>query len=158
MEEWDSPSAAAISALVSAPLPPLPPEFARRDGPWASEAARQIAEYLHGTRRVFDLELDLSGVGGFSREALLAAAQIPFGQTRSYWWVAVRAGNPRAARAVGQAMASNPIPLILPCHRVVRADGTLGGFGGGRPELKRLLIEHERSLLSTEDRERVQIG
>jgi hypothetical protein len=92
-----------------------------------------------------------------SREALLAARKsrsakpAPTGGGRPGW-------KSRAARAVGQAMASNPIPLILPCHRVVRADGTLGGFGGGRPELKRLLIEHERSLLSTEDRERVQIG
>ncbi len=130
------------------PQPPaLPPgSLARRDGPGAREAARQISEYLAGRRRRFDLEIEPRGAAGFHREALLAAAAIPYGQTRSYWWVAVRAGNPRAARAVGQAMALNPLPLLVPCHRVVRADGTLGGFGGGDPDLKRRLLELEGAL------------
>lgn len=120
-----------------------PAEWARENGPWTNEAAKQIAEYLNGERRAFTLPLDLGGTRGFTRDALNAAAQIPYGQTRSYWWVSVRAGNPRAMRAVGQAMATNPVPLIVPCHRVVRSDGSLGGFGGGGPEQKRQLLELE---------------
>ena len=116
---------------------------ARENGPWALTAKQQIAEYLEGRRRAFDVPFALEGVAAFSRQALLAAAQIPYGQTRSYWWVAVRAGNPRAVRAVGQAMANNPVPLIVPCHRVVRSDGSLGGFGGGGPEQKRALLQLE---------------
>lgn len=136
-----------VSSGASPQPPALPPgSLARRDGPGAREAARQIGEYLAGRRQRFDLEIEPPGAAGFHREALLAAAAIPYGQTRSYWWVAVRAGNPRAARAVGQAMALNPLPLLVPCHRVVRADGTLGGFGGGNPDLKRRLLELEGAL------------
>lgn len=123
-------------------LPPAP------GGSAVAAAVQQLIEYFAGARRSFDLECDWSAAGGFTRQALEAAAQIPYGQTRSYWWVAVRAGNPRAVRAVGQAMAANPFPLVFPCHRVVRADGSLGGFGGGGPRLKQQLIELERKLLS----------
>lgn len=117
-------------------------EGAREDGPWTDEAKRQIAEFLSERRHAFDLPLELGSARGFTRAALEAAATIPYGQTRSYWWVSVRAGNPRAVRAVGQAMAGNPLPLIIPCHRVVRSDGSLGGFGGGLAQ-KRRLIELE---------------
>jgi len=117
-------------------------------GPWTTEARRQIAEFLAARRRAFELPFNVGEVGGFTREALNAATEIPYGQTRSYWWVSVRAGNPRAMRAVGQAMATNPIPLIVPCHRVVRSDGSLGGFGGGGPEQKRRLIEMEAGTLN----------
>jgi methylated-DNA-[protein]-cysteine S-methyltransferase len=86
--------------------------------------------------------LDLRRIRPFTQRVLEAAREIPRGQTRSYWWLAVRVGDPHAARAVGQVMARNPFPLIVPCHRVVRRDGSLGGFGGG-PDLKRCLLALE---------------
>lgn len=138
------PEEASPPPIASPPSPvrfPLPPE----GGASTHEAARQFSEYFSGRRRRFDLPIEWTGFPGFFREALQAALQIPYGQTRSYWWVAVRAGNPRAVRAVGQAMAGNPLPLLIPCHRVVRSDGTLGGFGGGGPELKRRLIALEQA-------------
>ncbi|HOO77796.1 MAG TPA: MGMT family protein [bacterium] len=75
---------------------------------------------------------DTAGSSEFRRRVWAAAAAIPFGQTRSYGWVASKAGKPRAARAVGGALHANPVPLLVPCHRVIRADGELGGFGRGR--------------------------
>jgi len=86
--------------------------------------------------------VDLGGVSSFHRRALLAARRIPYGQVRTYGWVAARAGRPGAARAAGGAMSRNPIPLVIPCHRVVAAGGELGGFGGG-PAMKRALLRLE---------------
>jgi methylated-DNA-[protein]-cysteine S-methyltransferase len=84
-------------------------------------------------------EVDLTVQPSFLRRALTAARGIPRGQVRSYAWLAAAAGNPRAARAAGQAMARNPVPIIIPCHRVVASDGSLGGFGGGLGMKRRLL-------------------
>lgn len=86
--------------------------------------------------------VDLSAHPSFRRRALLAAKQIPYGEVRTYGWVASRAGRPRAGRAAGQAMSRNPIPLVIPCHRVIAAGGRLGGFGGGL-EMKRALLQLE---------------
>ncbi len=110
------------------------------------DAARQLAEYFAGDRREFDLPLDLDGTD-FQRQAWLALADVPYGETVSYGEQAERIGRPGASRAVGAANAKNPVPIVLPCHRVVGADGSLTGFAGGL-ELKRKLLAHERSQQS----------
>jgi len=110
----------------------------------ATAAARaQLLDYLAGRRRAFDLPLDLADVTEFQKQALSACAAIPYGETRSYTDLARQVGRAGAARAVGSAMAHNPLPLIIPCHRVLRSDGSLGGFGGGLP-LKERLLKLER--------------
>lgn len=96
--------------------------------------------------------LDMSEATPFQRRVWDTTRQIPWGQTRSYWWVAVRAGDPYAARAVGGAMSANPFPLVVSCHRVLRQDGRLGGFGGGLP-LKRRLLEIEGAWPPVAERE-----
>ena len=99
----------------------------------------QILEYLAGKRRSFDLPLAPPQATAFYRAVWRACGEIPYGETRSYQWIAQRIGRPKASRAVGTALAANPLPLIVPCHRVVRGDGSLGGFGGGLALKKRLL-------------------
>jgi len=102
----------------------------------------RLVRYLDGERVAFDDGIDLSALTGFRREVLEAARNIPYGEVRSYGWLAQQVGRPRAARAVGQALARNPVPIVVPCHRVVGSDGSLTGFGGGL-ELKRRLLEIE---------------
>ena len=105
-------------------------------------AISEILEYLEGKRTEFELELDVRATP-FEREVYGELARIPYGETRSYADVARAIGRPRAVRAVGAANASNPIPLVLPCHRVIRTGGRLGGYGGGLP-LKAQLLAMER--------------
>ncbi|GAA1941248.1 methylated-DNA--[protein]-cysteine S-methyltransferase [Microbacterium aoyamense] len=112
----------------------------------AAIAAAQLDEYFEGERRAFDLPLDWSGVRGFTGEALAAVCDIPYGETAGYGEVAIMAGRPRAARAVGTACASTPFSIVVPVHRVVRADGSLGEYGG-RPDIKRSLIDLEQQTL-----------
>ncbi|MBI4312704.1 MAG: methylated-DNA--[protein]-cysteine S-methyltransferase [Chloroflexi bacterium] len=100
---------------------------------------RQLEEYFRGERTRFEVRLDMEGYSPFFSRAWQACASIPAGQTKSYAWLAAQAGNARAVRAAGQAMARNPIPLIIPCHRVVGSDGGLHGYGGGLPMKKHLL-------------------
>jgi methylated-DNA-[protein]-cysteine S-methyltransferase len=110
----------------------------------AGEATRQLREYLEGERTRFTLPLDLRWMSDFQREVLLAAAQIPCGQVTTYGQLAQRIGRPRAARAVGQALGHNPIPIILPCHRVLASDGSLGGYSardGVRTKARLLQLE-----------------
>jgi methylated-DNA-[protein]-cysteine S-methyltransferase len=102
----------------------------------------QLGEYFAGTRQDFDLPLRPLGTG-FQTSAWLALADIPYGQTRSYGQQARMIGHPEAVRAVGAANGSNPIPIVLPCHRVIGANGSLTGFGGGLP-MKRFLLDLER--------------
>lgn len=102
-------------------------------------ATRQIGEYFEGRRRRFDLAVDLSLARGFRRDVLDHLRDIPYGSTWSYRAVAEAAGNPGAVRAVGSACANNPVPVVVPCHRVVRSDGSMGGYRGG-PEAKRVLL------------------
>jgi len=92
------------------------------------QAREEIHEYLRGQRAFFRVPVDLAGVPGFQRRVLEAARLIPFGEARPYAWIAARIGHPRAVRAVGTALGRNPVPLILPCHRVWRSDGGLGGY------------------------------
>jgi O-6-methylguanine DNA methyltransferase len=94
----------------------------------AEQAREEIHEYLRGQRAFFRVPVDLAGVGEFQRQVLEAARLIPFGEARPYAWIAARIGHPRAVRAVGTALGRNPVPLILPCHRVWRSDGGLGGY------------------------------
>jgi O-6-methylguanine DNA methyltransferase len=113
----------------------------RQGNSWLDGAALQLEEYFAGQRKVFDLPLDLRGTG-FQLSVWRALRQIPFGETRTYAEVARAIGAPRAVRAVGAANGSNPVPIIVPCHRVVASGGGLGGYGGGL-DLKRKLLDLE---------------
>ncbi len=101
--------------------------------------ADELRRYVAGERVEFTARCDLSREPAFRRRVLEIVAGIPYGETRSYAWIARQLSRPRAARAVGQAVAANPIPIIIPCHRIVRSDGGLGGYGGGLALKKRLL-------------------
>lgn len=105
-------------------------------------AARELDEYFSGRRKSFDLAVDLQLAGGFRRSVLTHLPEIAYGQTASYADIATLAGSPKAVRATGTACAQNPLPIVLPCHRVIRADGSLGGYVGGS-ETKALLLEFE---------------
>ena len=116
---------------------------AGRIGQLLQQARRELAEYLGGDRTFFTVPVDLSRVPDFDRAALQLASRIPYGEVRTYKWIAERLGKPDAARAVGGAMAANPVPLIIPCHRVVKTDGGLGGYSFGLIQ-KEALLDLER--------------
>jgi methylated-DNA-[protein]-cysteine S-methyltransferase len=107
------------------------------------EPRRQLDEYFAGRRRTFELPLDWSLVRGFGRDVLDRTARIPYGKVATYGEVARDIGRPRASRATGNALGANPIPIVVPCHRVVRSGGVLGNYGGG-PERKAQLLELEK--------------
>ena len=108
----------------------------------------QVAEYLQGSRQNFDIKIDWSVMSSFQREVLQEVYNIPFGITRTYGDIAVRLGNPGAMRAVGRANAMNPIPIVIPCHRVLGADGRLHGYSApGGVETKAWLLRREGSWL-----------
>ena len=107
------------------------------------EVRRELDEFFEGRRTTFDVPLDRRLIHGIARDVLRVTARIPFGRTSTYGEVARRIGRPRAARAVGNALGSNPIPIVIPCHRVLRAGGELGGYGGG-VHRKRELLELEQ--------------
>jgi methylated-DNA-[protein]-cysteine S-methyltransferase len=111
----------------------------------ADQARREILQYLSGRRRTFTVPVDLEGVPPFHQKVLRALAKIARGRTMTYGQLAAVVGRPRAARAVGQAMARNPVPLIIPCHRVVAGSG-LGGYGGGLPLKRRLLTLEDAAI------------
>ncbi|MXV87354.1 MAG: methylated-DNA--[protein]-cysteine S-methyltransferase [Acidimicrobiales bacterium] len=114
------------------------------DHPILRLAAHQLGEYFDGDRTSFDLPLDLRGTP-FQEAAWRALGDIPYGSTRSYGEQAALIGRPKAVRAVGQANGRNPVPIVLPCHRVIGANGSLTGFGGGL-DLKTQLLTHEGAL------------
>ena len=116
-------------------------DWERSDGPF-HDAAKQLGEYFDGKRRDFDLAVD-PGANGFQADVLDALRHIPYGETRSYGEVARRIGRPKAVRAVGAANGRNPLPIVIPCHRVIGHDGDLTGFGGGLAA-KRYLLDLER--------------
>jgi methylated-DNA-[protein]-cysteine S-methyltransferase len=117
-------------------------ESARRR---AAQAAVELEQYFAGTRRRFDLALDLRGTP-FQQLVWGAVCSVPFGETSTYGRVAAAIGTPQAARAVGHANGSNPLPIVVPCHRLVGSDGALRGYAGGL-EMKRGLLAHEQRLL-----------
>ncbi|MGW3136116.1 methylated-DNA--[protein]-cysteine S-methyltransferase [Streptomyces sp. NPDC001139] len=113
------------------------------DSPLLAEAIRQVQAYFAGERQDFDLPLDWSLISGFNRQVLRELASgVPYGAVVGYGDLAGRVGQPGAAQAVGVAMGSNPLPVVVPCHRVVESDGGIGGFGGG--------LETKRKLLALE--------
>lgn len=113
-----------------------------RGGRRLDPAARELEEYFAGRRTAFDLPLDRRLSSGFRRAVLERLPSIPYGATTSYATVAGWVGHPRAMRAVGSACATNPLPIVVPCHRVLRSDGSLGGYAGG--------LEAKRTLLALE--------
>jgi methylated-DNA-[protein]-cysteine S-methyltransferase len=128
-------------------------ELARRVSPRVLEAParldpvrRELDEYFDGRREQFDIPIDWSHLAGFTREVLRATAAIRFGEVSTYAGVAEAAGSPRAVRAAGNALGANPMPVIVPCHRVLRTGGALGGYTGGI-ERKEFLLRLEGRLL-----------
>lgn len=136
----------AIIALERAPddaqVDSCPP------GSIAQRTAEQLCEYFAGSRQTFDLPLEPRGTE-FQRRVWNALCEIPYGETRSYGEIAQRVGNPKASRAVGMANHRNPIPILIPCHRVIGADGSLVGYGGGLG-VKRYLLDLEKRVLATQ--------
>ncbi len=106
---------------------------------------RELDEYFAGRRREFELPIDWTLVGPFGRRVLDATARIPYGRVLTYTEVAAEAGSPRGSRAAGNALGANPIPIVVPCHRVLRGSGALGGYAGGLPR-KQFLLELEGAL------------
>ena len=117
------------------------PDWQRSDELFVN-AAQQLAEYFDGKRRAFDLSLQPAATP-FQALVLKALQRVPYGETRSYGELARAIGRPKAARAVGTANGNNPLPIVIPCHRVVGSNGALTGFGGGLPT-KRYLLDLER--------------
>ena len=107
---------------------------------------RELDEYFDGRRRDFDLELDLRAAPAYHRLVLEKLARVGYGHTTTYGALAAESGNPRAARAVGTVMNRNPVPIVLPCHRVVGANGSLTGYGGGL-DRKEWLLRREGAIL-----------
>ncbi len=119
-----------------------------RSTPVLDDAEQQLDEYFAGTRMAFDLLLDLQGTE-FQREVWLSLADVGFGKTRSYGEQAGRLGRPKATRAVASANGKNPLSIVLPCHRIVGANGSLTGFAGGLGN-KAFLLDHERQVMGQE--------
>jgi len=120
---------------------PLEPGVSAR----LESARRQLLNYLAGKRDTFDVPLDLSRGTSFQRHVWRMLQLVPYGKLRSYQWIAIRVGGRRYARAVGNAVGANPLPIVIPCHRIVAQDASLGGFSGGLP-MKRKLLTLEGTL------------
>lgn len=134
----DAPHEGELRRLVRLYGPGIVP-----DRKTAMPLARELDQYFEGKRRDFDLPVDLEGLTAFHQRVLRVLRRIPYGAVLTYQRVAERAGNAKAPRAAGRAVGANPIPIVVPCHRVVASDGTLGGYGGGLPA-KRTLLALER--------------
>ncbi len=130
--------------LVSIVRGEVPPAAVPRDPDACASSVAQLAAYFSGRLRELDLQLDLSSASAFDAAVWRAAREIPYGQTSSYGEVALIAGRPGAARAVGGSMARCPLTPVVPCHRVIHADGSLGGWGG-QAWIKRWLLDLERT-------------
>ena len=131
-----------VLADLAQRLSPRLVELPRR----VDEVRRELDEYFAGNRRRFELPLDLTLIKGeFASRVLTGMTEVPFGDAITYSEAAALAGSPRAHRAAGNALGSNPIPVVIPCHRVIRSGGAIGNYGGG-PEMKRYLLRHEGFL------------
>ncbi len=119
----------------------------KSDRPQITKARTQLDQYFDGKRKKFRLKIDWQLTNGFRREVLAATSAIPYGETSSYTEVAVEAGSPKAVRAAGSALATNPLPIVVPCHRVLKSDGQVGSYLGGS-SMKRELLEMERARVS----------
>lgn len=135
------PSAVDLARIVRTYGPGVLPDAHRAD-----PVARELDQYFAGKRRRFDVAVDLTPLTDFQRRLLSATARVPFGEVSTYAKVAAQAGNEKASRAAGQALGSNPIPIVVPCHRVLASDGTLGGYSGGLDAKRRLLALERRSV------------
>src|SRR5512139_50612 len=123
---------------------PIQPD-AKKIAPYAKE----LREYLSGKRSAFTIPIDWSPFRPFQREALQAIFRVPYGETCTYYDIAIEIGRPNAARAVGRANATNPMPLVIPCHRVIGRDGRLHGYGGGKGlETKEWLLKLEGAVMA----------
>lgn len=112
-------------------------------------AKKQVLAYLLGQTRTLDMDVDLSGITAFQRQVLEETRRVPRGQVSTYAEIARRIGNPKAVRAVGQALRRNPIPIVVPCHRVIASDGTLGGYAGNMRDKRKIqLLQLEGVMLS----------
>ncbi|WIM68430.1 methylated-DNA--[protein]-cysteine S-methyltransferase [Corynebacterium breve] len=131
-------------SLTQVDFIPAPPEVSDDHCPILDQASAWLDHYFAGHAVAFDVPLSLDN-DTFSERAQHALALIPAGQTRSYTWLADQAGSPGAVRAAGTACARNPLPIFLPCHRIVRSDGVIGNYRGGT-EAKKWLLDHERNL------------
>ena len=114
------------------------------DDSFFGDLPRRINKYLSGEPLIFNEALDIRSATSFQQQVWQTLCKVPYGQTRSYHWLACEVGRPNAARAVGQALAANPLPIIVPCHRVITSQGKLGGFAGGLA-LKRHLLKLEHN-------------
>ena len=124
--------------------PPRPATVGTHDtGEHLGAITQQFDEYFSGQRTTFDMNIDISETTDFRRAVLEHLVTIPYGETRTYTQVAEAVGRPRAVRAVGSACATHPVPIVIPCHRVLRSDGSLGGYAGGL-DMKRTLLELEQ--------------
>ncbi len=138
---WHVPGENAFAQDLAARFPGRSIE---RDAGSSAEIRRQSEQYFERRRRAFDVRLDLSILSEFERDVLEAALAVPYGRTVTYSDLARRIGRPKAARAVGNALRRNPIAIIIPCHRIIRADGSPGGYAGPEgTEEKRWFLEHE---------------
>ena len=137
----------AITDVFTGPDVPVTFHAREEETPLIAQAADQMRQYLRGQRQTFTLPLAPHGTA-FQQSVWKALTQIPYGQTCSYKDIAIAIGNPKAVRAVGMANHHNPISFIIPCHRVIGADGSLVGYGGGLA-LKKRLLDLERSVLAT---------
>lgn len=134
---------AVESDLISAQFP----EPVQQGTSPGLEAARcQLLEYLAGRAKSFDMSLDLTAGTSFQRHVWRALQRVPYGKLRSYQWIAARVGGPQYARAVGNAVGANPLPIVIPCHRIVAHDASLGGFSSGL-SMKRKLLGLEGTLI-----------
>lgn len=130
----EEPSESELRRLVRVYGPGIVPDHRR-----SSDLARELDQYFNGKRRAFDIAYDLSGLTPFQTRVLNATAKIPFGSVSTYGAIAKRAGNQKASRAAGGALNQNPIPIVVPCHRVVGSTGALVGYAGGLDVKSRLL-------------------
>lgn len=142
--EWSQDEADFGAYLTKRFKLPSEPEFEK-----VAPALQQLDEYLRGARKTFNLAIDWSMLRPFQRQVLRIVFAIPYGQTRTYGDIAHEIGNPRAARAVGRANATNSMPLVIPCHRVIGSDGKLHGYGGGAGlPTKEWLLQMEGAVLA----------